>query len=57
MQHRIVRDVVLTFTLNVEAEVALILTLAGTEQVAPTGAPVQPSDAVPPTPSPPTESL
>jgi hypothetical protein len=49
--------VVVTLTVTVEATVALTLTLAGTEQVAPVGAPVQLSVAVPPTPCPPIVSL
>ena len=47
----VVLDVVLTATLKVEAVVALTLTLEGTEQSAPMGAPVHVSVAVPLTPA------
>jgi hypothetical protein len=49
--------VVETVTGNVDAVVALTLTLVGTEQVAAAGAPVQVSVAVPVTPDPPMESV
>jgi hypothetical protein len=48
-----VRDVVVTVTVKVDAEVALTLTVAGGEQLAPRGAPVQLNEAVPLTPTPP----
>jgi hypothetical protein len=52
-----VRDVVVTLTVNVEAEVALTFTVAGGEQLAPWGAPVQLNEAVPLTPPPPIARL
>lgn len=48
-----VLDIVVTLTVNVEAEAAFTITLEGTEQVAPRGAPVQLSEAVPLKPPPP----
>jgi hypothetical protein len=51
-----VRDVVVTETLNGVAVLAFMFTLDGTEQVAPVGAPVQVSEAVPLNPTPPMES-
>ena len=47
------RAVVGTLTLKEEADVALSVTVAGTEQVAPVGAPEQVSEAVPAMPAPP----
>jgi hypothetical protein len=47
------RAVVVTLALKVEAVVALNVTLAGTEHVAPVGAPVQAREAVPLMPAPP----
>jgi len=52
----IVRDVVVTLTFKVAALVGLTLTVAGTEQTLPVGAPVQVNDAVPANPWPPIES-
>ena len=52
-----VRDVVLTLIVKVNAVVALTVSLDGTEQVAPVGAPEQVNVAVPLTPSPPIASL
>jgi hypothetical protein len=51
-----VRDVVVTETLNGVAVLAFMFMLDGTEQVAPVGAPVQVSEAVPLKPAPPMES-
>src|SRR5579872_319231 len=51
------RGVVVTATANMNAMVALTFTLAGTVQVAPTGAPVQLNVAVPLNPAPPMVSL
>jgi hypothetical protein len=48
--------VVVTLTLNVDGVVALSVTLFGTEHVAPVGAPVQLSEAVPLIPAPPMDS-
>lgn len=48
---------VVTETLKVEAVVALTVMVAGTEQFAPSGAPVQVSVAVPPRPTPPIDNL
>jgi hypothetical protein len=48
-----VRDVVVTVTLNVEAEVAVTFTVGGGEQIAPLGAPVQLSETIPAKPPPP----
>ena len=52
----VLRAVVVTMTANVEGEVALTFTVAGTEQLAPVGAPVQLSVAVPLNPVPPIAS-
>lgn len=49
------RDVVVTLMLNVEGVVALRLTLGGTVQTAPLGAPEQVREAVPASPAPPIE--
>lgn len=49
------RDVVETLALKVEAEDALSVSAAGTEHVAPVGAPVQMREAVPVMPEPPME--
>jgi hypothetical protein len=51
--HRFERDVVVTLTLNVEGVVALKVTLGGTVQTAPVGAPEQESEAAPLIPAPP----
>jgi len=51
-----VRDVVATLTLNVWGTVALKVSLAGREQVALAGAPVQVREAVPLSPLPPMET-
>ena len=48
-----VREVVVTLTVNVETVAAFTFALTGTEQVAPLGAPVQLSEAVPLNPPPP----
>ena len=53
----IVRDVVVTVTVKAVVVLALNGWLAGTVHVAPSGAPVQLSDAVPPSPAPPIERL
>lgn len=52
-----VRDVVVTVTLKGVEVVELNGSLAGTEHVAPSGAPVQVSDDVPLSPAPPIERL
>ena len=52
-----VRKVVGTLTLKVAGTVALNGSLAGTEQLAPVGEPVQLSDAVPLSPAPPIDSV
>ena len=52
-----VRDVVLTVTVKVTGAVPLILKVLGSVQEAPFGAPVQVSEAVPPIPPPPMESV
>ena len=52
-----VREVVLTVTSKVEAVAALTVSLAGTEQSAPVGAPLQVSVAVPLIPCPPMVSV
>jgi hypothetical protein len=48
-----VREVVVTVTVSVDTEVALTFTVAGGEQLAPWGAPVQVNEAAPLIPSPP----
>ena len=48
-----VREVVVTVTLKFVGAVALTVTVAGTEQLAPVGAPVQLRDATPENPAPP----
>lgn len=53
----IVRDVVVTVTVKAVVVVELNGWLEGTEHVAPSGAPVQLSDAVPLRPAPPIERL
>ena len=53
--HKFERDVVVMPTLNVDGVVALRLTLAGTVQTAPLGAPEQESVAEPLMPAPPME--
>jgi hypothetical protein len=53
----VVRAVVVTETVTVDALFAVKVTVAGTEQVAPDGAPVQLSDAVPEIPAPPIVSV
>jgi hypothetical protein len=53
----LVREVVVTVTFRGAAAAALRLTLAGTEQFAPVGAPVQVMVAVPATPAPPITRL
>jgi hypothetical protein len=53
----IVRDVVVTETLKVDAVVPLTVTEEGTEHVAPWGAPVQVNDAVPPRSAPPIDRV
>ena len=50
------REVVVTLTLKEEAVAALIGTDAGTEQLAPFGAPARVSETVPLMPAPPMES-
>ena len=52
-----VREVVVTETLNGEAVLVFRFTLDGSEQIAPAGAPVQLKDAVPLKPAPPMVSL
>ena len=52
-----VRDVVVTLRLKVAGTVELNGSLAGTEQFAPVGEPVQLSDAVPLSPAPPIDSV
>jgi hypothetical protein len=52
-----VRAVVVTETVTVDALFAVKVTVAGAEQVAPDGAPVQLSDAVPEIPAPPIVSV
>jgi hypothetical protein len=52
----VVLEVVVTLTLKSAAVVALTASVAGTTQVAPVGAPVQLSEAVPLIPAPPMES-
>jgi hypothetical protein len=51
------RDVVVTLTLKVVGAVELNGSLAGAEQFAPIGAPVQVKEAVPLIPAPPIESV
>ena len=52
-----VRDLVVTLRLKVAGTVELNGSLAGTEQFAPVGEPVQLSDAVPLSPAPPIDSV
>ncbi len=52
-----VRAAVGTETVKLDGALALTVTVAGTEQVAPAGAPVQVNDAVPDMPAPPMASI
>jgi hypothetical protein len=52
-----VREVVVTFTVKLDAVAEATETVEGTLQTAPTGAPVQASDAVPLIPPPPMASV
>jgi hypothetical protein len=51
------RDVVVTLTVKVAGTLAFTFSVAGTEQVAPFGKPVQLNAATPPIPLPPIESM